>query len=150
MAGRPTTYTPEVEEEILERISTGEGLRSICKDEKFPPESTVRNWVIHDKPPGIAARFAHARALGYDSMAEQTVEIADDKADDPASRRVRVDTRYKLLAKLHPAKYGERVQIAGDKENPLEVNIGSVELLKARVASIVARTGTDKPASDPD
>ncbi len=150
MAGRPTKYTVEIEEEILERIATGEGLRSICKAEHLPSDFTIRNWVIQDKPPGISSRFAHARALGYDSLAEETVDIADDKSDDPASRRVRVDTRYKLLSKLHPKRYGDRIEIAGDKENPLEINVGSVELLKTRIDSLIARGGTDSDTPKPE
>ncbi len=150
MAGRPTVYTLEIENEILSRISAGESLRSICKDKNLPGDATIRDWIVKDRPPGISARYAHAREKGYDSIAEQTFEIADDKDEDPASRRVRIDTRKWFLAKLHPKRYGDRIEIAGDKESPLEINVGSVELLKTRIDSLIARGGTDSdiPKSD--
>ncbi len=88
--------------------------------------------------------------MGLDAIAEETFEISDDKDDDPASRRVRVDTRKWLLSKLAPKKYGDRIEIAGDKENPLEINVGSVELLKTRIDSLIARSGTDSDTPKPE
>lgn len=147
MAGRPTSHTAEIEAEIFERLSLGESLRKICQEENLPSHASVRRWIVADQPPGISLRYACARAHGLDAIAEETFEIADDKDDDPASRRVRVDTRKWLLSKLAPKKYGDRIEIAGDKENPLEVNIGSVELLRSRIDSLIARgsTGPDTP-----
>jgi hypothetical protein len=150
MAGRPTSHTPEVEAEIFTRLSAGESLRAICKAEHLPPDPTVRNWIVNDKPPGISARYAHARALGLDAMAEETIEISEEKDDDPASRRVRVDTRKWLLSKLAPKKYGDRIEIAGDKENPLEISIHGKELLTSRIDSLIARSRTDEPATESD
>jgi hypothetical protein len=49
---------------------------------------------------------------GGHEIADECIEIADDKAEDPASRRVRVETRLKLLAKWNPKMYGERTQTA--------------------------------------
>lgn len=85
-----------------------------------------------------------------DAIAEQTMEISDDLTEDANSRRVRIDTRKWLLSKLAPKKYGDRIEIAGDKENPLEVNIGGVELLKTRIDSLIARGSADEPTPKSD
>jgi len=47
-------------------------------------------------------------------------------------RKLQIETRLKLLAKWNPKKYGERVQVAGDAENPLKVEaeLGAEKLLK--------------------
>jgi len=110
----------------------------------------VRNWIVNDKPPGISSRYAYARAAGLDAIAEQMEEIADDKSDDANSRRVRIDTRKWLLSKLAPKKYGDRIEIAGDKENPLEINLRGKELLATRIDSLIARSRTDEPATESD
>src|SRR6185369_604064 len=140
MAGRPTSHTPEVEAEIFTRLSAGESLRAICKSDHLPSDFAVRNWIVNDKPPGISSRYAYARAAGLDAIAEQMEEIADDKSDDANSRRVRIDTRKWLLSKLAPKKYGDRIEIAGDKENPLEINLRGKELLATRIDSLIARS----------
>jgi hypothetical protein len=148
--GRPTSHTPGIEVEILERLAHGESLNAICRSQHLPSESSVRTWSIEDKPPGFSAKYTAARARGYDAIAESTFDIADDLTEDANSRRVRIDTRKWFLSKLAPKKYGDRIEVAGDKENPLAVNIGSVELLKARIDSIIARSGTSEDPSKPE
>ena len=44
--GRPTGHTEELAIEICNRLSVGETVRSICKDEHTPSESTVRRWIM--------------------------------------------------------------------------------------------------------
>ncbi len=148
--GRPSSYTPGIEAEILERLGSGESLNAICKSQHLPNETTVRDWAIRDCPPGFSLKYTQARAKGYDAIAESTFAIADDLTEDANSRRVRIDTRKWFLSKLAPKKYGDRIEIAGDKENPLEVNVGAVELLKTRIDSLIARGAADEPTSKPE
>lgn len=108
--GRPTRYTHKVANEILRRLASGETLRGICGDPGMPPASTVRGWVVDDRH-GFAERYARARMLQADSLADETIEIADDLTEDAQSRRVRVDTRKWLIGKIHPAQYGDRAQV---------------------------------------
>jgi hypothetical protein len=148
--GRPNSHTPGIETEILERLAAGESLNGICKSQHLPSEAAIRAWSVTDQPPGFSAKYAAARARGYDAIAESTFAIADDLTEDANSRRVRIDTRKWFLSKLAPKKYGDRIEIAGDKENPLEVNIGAVELLKTRIDSLIARGGTSEPPTGTD
>ncbi len=139
-------HTPGIEAEILERLSAGESLNAICKSQHMPTETAIRAWAVNDTPPGFSSKYTQARARGYDAIAESTFTIADDLTEDANSRRVRIDTRKWFLSKLAPKKYGDRIEIAGDKDNPLEINVGSVELLKTRIDSLIARGGTGEPA----
>jgi len=41
-------------------------------------------------------------------MADEVMEIADDKSGDPARDRLRLDTRKWLLSKALPKIYGDR------------------------------------------
>ena len=59
--GRPSKYTEAVATAICRRIADGETLREICRSsDRFPPESSVREWVLADHQ-GFAARYARAR-----------------------------------------------------------------------------------------
>jgi hypothetical protein len=120
--GRPSTYTPEIAAEILERLAAGESLRAICRDDHMPAAPTVHLWVISDVH-GFAEQYTRARGVGYDLMAEGTLEIADNQAEDANSRRVRVDTRKWLLSKMLPKRYGERQTLAGDPDAPLQQRV---------------------------
>lgn len=107
--GRPKLYTPEVAEEILERLSSGESLRAICRDAHLPAESTVRKWaMVQDS--WFSAQYAHAREIGYACIADELLELSDDKAVDPARSRLQVDTRKWLLSKCLPKIFGDRIQ----------------------------------------
>jgi hypothetical protein len=107
----------KVVDAICERLAQGEGLTVICRDADMPNFSQVYRWRKADATLGV--KLDEARAVGFDILAEGCIDIADDKKDDPASRKVRVWTRLQLLAKWDPKRYGERVQHANDPDNPL-------------------------------
>jgi hypothetical protein len=119
--GRKSTYTPEIADEICERLAAGETLRMIAATEGMPAPSTVVDWTRTDEQ--FSARYASARKDGLDAIAEQMVEIADNEDEDANSRRVRVDTRKWLLSKLRPDKYGDRTTLAGDPAAPLQARV---------------------------
>ena len=123
--GRPTVYTEEAATEICERLSAGESLRAICRDIDMP-ESTVRRWAIDDAGPGFSARYAYCRSIGLDCIAESLMEIADDKEDDPNSRRIRVDVRKWFLSKLRPDKYGDKTALEHSGGQEIKISITSV------------------------
>ena len=102
-----TRYTPEIAERICERLSAGESLRAICRDEDMPAESTVRLWALEDRE-GFAARYLRARDLGLDALADEVLDIADGEPD-PVRGRLRFDARRWYLSKLAPKRYGERL-----------------------------------------
>lgn len=108
--GRPSSYTPEKVEAICERLSKGEPLAVICRDKGMPGLTTVWDWEqAHE---GVSEAIARAREAGEHVIGADCLAIADDREDDPASRRVRVETRLKLLAKWNPRKWGDKVQHA--------------------------------------
>lgn len=69
--------------------------------------------------PELAKRYARARMDGLDAMADDAVDIADRDDLDPQDKRVRVDTRKWFLSKLAPKKYGERMLVGSDPDNPI-------------------------------
>lgn len=124
--GRPSSFTLKVAQEICDRISEGETLRSICRDDGMPKWQTVYRWMGQRKE--FAARIARARELGHDAIAEEALEIADtplegvrtEKSADGTKevredmlghRKLQVHTRMQLLAKWNPKKYGDKQDI---------------------------------------
>ncbi len=123
--GRPSHFTQALADMICTRLASGESLRSICRDEAFPAESTVRSWVVDDHK-GFSAQYTQARDIGLDVMADEILDISDDGSNDWMERqgeksegwslngehhqrsRLRVDTRKWNLRTLAPKRYGDR------------------------------------------
>ena len=130
-------YSEDIANKVCERIAQGEPLRQICRDEGMPSYGAIYDWL--EVQPEFASRFARARVIGFDVIAEHALEIADDDRRDwealtdedgnvtgvrvdgehVTRSRLRIETRLKLLAKWDPKRYGERTTIAGDPDAPL-------------------------------
>jgi hypothetical protein len=136
--GRPpgdTLYPnkEKIKEQIVGWLSEGKTLRDFCRQEEMPSFGAIYRWLQDDKD--FEARFAHARVIGHDSIAEECASLADteplavfdeagNKRYDPGSiawRKMQIETRLKLLAKWNPKKYGDKTILAGDDEAPLVV-----------------------------
>lgn len=134
VTGRPSTYDPKIAHQICEMLSEGIPLREICRQEGFPSYRAVYRWMVADDD--LSSHIARAREVGYDQMAEECLQIADTplvlervtetvdpktglvtravvRSDDVNARRLRVETRLKLLAKWSN-KYSDRTIITGD------------------------------------
>ena len=118
----------EIEDEIVRRLSDGEPLRSICRDEHMPAWRTVYDWISADSD--FSARIARARETGADAIAEDILDIVDDSRNDWMEKKnndgdcigyqlngdhvqrskLRAEMRLKLLAKWQPKKYGDKIQ----------------------------------------
>lgn len=116
MAGRPTDFTPKIAATICERLANGESLRAICKDEKLPPESTVRGWVVDDRE-SFSAQYARARDIGLDCRAEGIGEKLSLETDTQRARLVFDHERW-YLSKLAPKRYGDKLAVGGDPDAP--------------------------------
>ena len=138
---RPTKRTPEVVEEILQRLADGEPLAVICRsDDKFPHPSAWLDWIRADE--SLAIAYAHARDVGADAIATQALEIIDaepervvdvDADGRTSSKRIdsaadawaknRAEMRLKLLAKWNPKKYGDKqtTELTGADGNAVQV-----------------------------
>jgi hypothetical protein len=135
--GKPIKYSPELLAEIFHRISTGESLLKICRDDHMPSRRAIYQWIERDD--SLAAQFAHAREAGCDAMAEDSLAIMDgeplavfdeagNKRYDPGSiswNKSRAEHRLKLMACWNPKKYGTKVQHGGDAANPVKIEIQS-------------------------
>lgn len=117
-------------------------------------QSTFNHWLNDDAE--LSADYARARddlieklASEIISIADQDVGTTDNGATDSGAvqdKRVRIDARKWALSKMAPKKYGDRIEIAGDKTAPLKVEhaIDVSKLSTDALAQIVAaRKSTD-------
>lgn len=105
--GRPSKFSQEVAQEIEDRLSMGEPLVKICKDDHMPSWTTVHRW--GEEKPAFRDTLARAkRERGTHAIAEEALLIADDINIDPAHKRVMVDTRLRLIGHWNSKVYGQR------------------------------------------
>ena len=141
--GAPTTYDKRMANLICIRIAEGESLREIVKTPGMPDRSTVYDWLL--RHPDFADQYTRAREEQADTLADEIIAIADEQPEiipvvdkrtgeliehklDGAFlqwQKNRIDARKWTAMKLKPKKYGDRVQLAGDAENPIKVQAES-------------------------
>lgn len=136
--GRSSKWSQVVEDEILLRLSHGEPLSKICKDEHIPHESTIYNWesIIE----GFSEKVTRARERTADHYSHEIIEIAEEmplcevpspdggttvRVDAAGIQRnkLRIDTRIKLMQMLKRKSYGEHIQTEHSGEVTIKRNL---------------------------
>lgn len=127
LPGDGLLYTIEIADRICSALEKGEPLSLICKATDLPSTRTVERWA--EDRLDFAARIAHARDVGWDRIANDTLAIADSanvtvlpdgtREERDASRdKLRVWTRLELLKRWDPKRYAEskKVEVSGGIE----------------------------------
>jgi hypothetical protein len=114
---------------IVDRLSQGETVLGLARTLGIS-HTAFYDWVDRGGE-ARAAALARARARGGQSLAEQTLDIADSASPQEAQvAKLRVDTRRWLASKMAPDEYG-------DKQQPLvNIDLGSMALDALRKRSI--------------
>lgn len=114
--------TSELADILVEGITDGIPLRQLCRVNTVS-KSAVYDWIDDDAD--FAGRIARARARGYDQIAEEILEIADDTTNDTIQTetgeipnkewilrsKLRAEMRLKLLSKWSPKTYGDKLEV---------------------------------------
>lgn len=152
--GRHSDYTDEIAETICARMAVGESIRGICRDEAMPHVSTVMRWLGQNQ--AFRELYSRARELQAEYLLDEMVEIADDGTNDYVAKRdaegeiigwrengefvqrsrLRVDARKWAIAKLAPRKYGDKVTLNGDPDNPVRLDVTVTD--DQRAAALIA------------
>jgi hypothetical protein len=123
---------------IIEMIGDlGFSLRKSLKMSKMS-SATFFNWLEKDE--NKQKLYAHACAQRADAIAEEIIDIADDNRGDTkiifdrngnaietedkewtGRAKLKIDARKWIASKLNPKKYGDKVEVSGDADNPLKV-----------------------------
>ena len=131
--GRPSSFTPDIGDAICERLANGESLRRICDDKRMPARSTILRWLASNDHREFHDQYARARDAYADVKFDEILHIADTpllgkktvtKADGGKEiiegdmiehRRLQIDARKWVLARLAPKKYGDlsKLEVGG-------------------------------------
>ena len=146
-------YTSEqktfLAQSVFSMMCEGLSTRKACQACGLPI-GTLFLWMNEDAL--LAEQYERARNLLLDVVAEDLVEIADDGRNDYMEAlgkdgqpigwkvngehvqrsRLRVDTRKWYLSKLAHRKYGDKVQLAGDAENPIAITTIERKIVKPK------------------
>ena len=117
---------------IVDRLSQGETVLGVARALGIS-HTAFYDWVDRGGE-ARAAALARARARGGQSLAEETLEIADSATPQEAQvAKLRVDTRRWLASKMN--------EEYGDKQQPLvNIDLGSMALDALRKRSLDMRT----------
>jgi hypothetical protein len=101
-AGRPTTFSAAVAEEIVERLENGEVLAQIAGDEHMPTRRTINRWIAQDAE--FCQRYTRARTSQAAAVVERGYLAAwnDDGPQHVQRNRLRFDACRWLAARLDP------------------------------------------------
>jgi alkylated DNA nucleotide flippase Atl1 len=156
--GRPTDFEQTLADAICARMQAGESLRAICKPDDMPAESTVRTWAVANHQ-GFHAQYTRAREAQMDALAEDLIEIADEKDADTQRARLRVDTRKWLMSKIAPKRFGDRThhELTGRDGGPIKTQdlsrltdeqLSALNAILGTVADAGGSEGGDPPQGD--
>lgn len=156
-----STYTAEKAQAIVDALCEGTPLAQVCREIGVGLR-TAYDWMDADKD--FAARIARAREVGEEVIAASCLDIADDGRRDYVANddgvpvvdhdhiqrsKLRIDTRFKLLAKWNPKKWAERQVLAGDANNPLTFT-GKLETIDDATLAAIALAGGRGASSTPE
>ena len=120
--GRPSTFTDDIFDQICSRMANGETLLKICRDDEMPDRATVLRWIAADD--GKRRKYEAARKACVEYWSDQVLDVATDSTNDTivdrkgrrganhewiSRSRLRVETMFKLMRVIDPARYGDRL-----------------------------------------
>lgn len=129
----------DVKTEIIRRMSGGESLRAICRDEGMPAHSTVLDWVNADA--AFADQYARARDERADVYFDRLDEVSEAAENAPdavkvAGLRLKADNIKWQLARMAPKRYGDKLELGGALD------------LNSKIERITRRVVDTKPQPD--
>jgi len=104
-AGRPSTISPEIIEEICIQLAEGKSLRKICESsDTLPAWRTVLRWLIKEEHKEFSQQYARAREVQAETWQDEIIEVADEADTSTGAQiaKVRVDARKWAAIRLKP------------------------------------------------
>jgi hypothetical protein len=146
------TYSEQLAQEICERISAGELLTIICREDHMPTMRLCNQWLKERSD--FQALMEMSKNDRLTIFEEEVIEIADDmKHDfktvikngkekmivDPeviARAKLRIEVRFKHLKSGRPQRWGDVSTLITKSDDPFDVANLSAEELEKKIADL--------------
>ena len=134
---------------VLDHLEHGLSLRQACKSADINRPSDILDCVNPEHTrymPEYAVQYMRVRAISYQLLGDDLLTVSDDENIEPNSRRIMVDSRKWMLARMLPKVYGDKtdVNLTGKLEY---AHTGPVsDATQSIIAQITA--GSDKPSNE--
>lgn len=137
----------DIAQRVFDHMAKGLSLRKACETVGVNV-MTVGHWI--DADPELQLQYTRARESLHDYIAQEIMDIADaDPRETPSGQidpaavqkqKLQIESRKWLLSKVAPKKYGDKLELSGDKENPLKIEqtIDVSKLSTQALAEIIA------------
>lgn len=129
-----TLYSPEMAEKVCLLLIEGKTVSEIERMEGMPSSASIFRWAW--KNPEFYEAFDKAREFGTHAMNYKLLQRLEDSDTTPGElmKLKLITDQYRwFIGKINQRKYGDRTTIAGDKDNPIALNIASA--LDNRIAA---------------
>jgi hypothetical protein len=107
-AGRPSSYTEEVAEEICNRLAEGQSVYEISRNEWMPHIRTIYRWLEDNEE--FRHQYTRAREMQGYTHAGMAVDIART-SHDAGLGRLAYDALKWHAGKLAPKVYGDKTEV---------------------------------------
>jgi hypothetical protein len=134
-------FDQEKADEVCIELEDGASLRKAAAT-VGESARTILNWTKSN--PEFLTQYTRAREIGYLQLADAILNISDEvdveakydgddvrlelNATAVARNRLRVDTRKWMLSKMLPKIYGDKLELSGDSDNPIQT-VTRIELV---------------------
>ena len=132
--GRPEEYTEELANRICEKITQGMSLKStVEQDEDLPSLQTIYSWLSKhnnflDNYTQATQNRTEAQLEELNRLGDIAIQEASNTGDKRANAvvqayKLKADNMKWVMSKMKPKKYGDKLELAGDQDNPITVNL---------------------------
>ncbi len=147
-----TLYSPELAEKVCLLLVEGHTVAEIERMEGMPSARSIWRWAW--KNPDFYEALDKAREFGTHAMNYKLLQLITETDTTPGELmklKILTDQYRWFIGKINQRKYGDRTTIAGDKDNPLALNIASaldLRIAAARAAPTVEHEAKALPMID--
>jgi hypothetical protein len=145
-------FSDALAQEICERVSAGELLTIICREDNTPTMRRCNQWLKEYSEFSTLMDMAKSDRLSI--FEEEVIEIADDmKSDfktvikngkekriiDPeaiARAKLRIEVRFKHLKSGRPQRWGDVSTLIAKSDDPFDVSNMTAEELEKKIADL--------------
>ena len=111
--GRPTVFTPDTKDLILEAIEAGESNAEACRQLGVPASGL---YLTLSRDPDFRERYEHAQAAAVDAMVDEAEQAAREarraeSGHQVAGAKVFADFKKWQAARLAPQRWGEKASV---------------------------------------